>query len=204
MDCWKKPSFRPILIAVGEIKCYISYIRSPSFFFAQLTGAEEELDALAHRISCSVKELCGDSLTITSVGMPCLARYSQDGQWYRAEVTEVDQLSRGVTVRFVDYGNVESITEPQTGLKQINDDLLLTPAQAVLCCLQGEDAEIPMWSSTARERFNEFLDESLFLAFSETSPKHVHTPSSAFSGIYAVKAGTSASNLDLSTVLGES
>ena len=85
----EKSSFRSVPIAEGETKkCYISYIESPSFFFAQPTGAEEELDALAEQINRYVAEKTGSSLTVISPRKPCLAKYSQDGKWYDKGKTE--------------------------------------------------------------------------------------------------------------------
>ena len=43
------------------------------------------------------------------VGEPCIARYAEDGEWYRAVVIETDDEERLGKVRFVDYGNDSSV-----------------------------------------------------------------------------------------------
>ena len=58
-------------------------------------------------------------------------------QRYRAEIIDVDGSSK-VRVRFVDYGNEDLIAEPQTCLKQMDEIFLRTPAQSILCYLQGK------------------------------------------------------------------
>ena len=45
-----------------------------------------------------------------SVGDVYLAKYSGDGNWYRAQVTEVDKSVGVVKVFFIDFGNTETVT----------------------------------------------------------------------------------------------
>jgi len=42
------------------------------------------------------------------VGLPCVAKFSADGKWYRATVVDLES-SGLVTVLYVDYGNSESL-----------------------------------------------------------------------------------------------
>ena len=45
---------------------------------------------------------------LSDTDLPCAAKYSADGKWYRAKV--VDLKSSGLaTVVYVDYGNTESL-----------------------------------------------------------------------------------------------
>ena len=42
------------------------------------------------------------------VGLPCVARFSDDRRFYRAQILEIDGVS--VRVLFVDYGNEDQVT----------------------------------------------------------------------------------------------
>ena len=67
------------------------------------------------------------------VGSLCCAKFPQDSQWYRAEVTEV----KGDTVKvfFIDYGNSESV--PISCLSACPSQFALLPVAAVRCSLSG-------------------------------------------------------------------
>lgn len=51
-----------------------------------------------------------------SVGDKCMAVWSQDGQWYEAELEEVDMENGTAAVTFTGYGNAEVV--PLSSLKQ--------------------------------------------------------------------------------------
>ncbi|KAF5273087.1 hypothetical protein FQR65_LT04829 [Abscondita terminalis] len=45
------------------------------------------------------------------VGKPCIAKYSEDNTWYRAEIIDTNNIHAGlVNVWFVDYGNSENVS----------------------------------------------------------------------------------------------
>nr|CAD7193949.1 unnamed protein product [Timema douglasi] len=68
------------------------------------------------------------------VGMPCCALYSEDNQWYRAQILSITPHS--VNVHYIDYGNTDSIQYSM--LKEISPSLVeILGAQAVRCCLKG-------------------------------------------------------------------
>ena len=50
-----------------------------------------------------------DGDTMWKVGNRCIAKWEEDGVWYRAEVKEVQQ--NRVLVLFIDYGNSATVSE---------------------------------------------------------------------------------------------
>lgn len=56
--------------------------------------------------------------------MAVAARYSIDGNWYRAKITCLPE-SRMVTVYYVDYGNSETLLWDQ--LRVLDQSLIKTP-----------------------------------------------------------------------------
>lgn len=61
--------------------------------------------------------------------MVCVAQYSADNLWYRAEVIRLPGR-RQVEIKYVDFGNTEMISHYK--LKKILDMFLVLPAQVIL------------------------------------------------------------------------
>ncbi|KAF5295115.1 hypothetical protein FQA39_LY13266 [Lamprigera yunnana] len=60
------------------------------------------------------------------VGKPCIAKFSEDGSWYRAEVIDLTLLDTGfVGVWFVDYGNSENV--PSNNIRSLHPNWLRLP-----------------------------------------------------------------------------
>lgn len=99
-------------------------------FFVQLVGEA--------RASWVADQLAGmdldDSPTPTNplkAGDTCIARFSADGQWYRAVVEKVyasDPVAPQYDVYFVDYGNRDRVTK--AGMRPVPADLAAVPPQA--------------------------------------------------------------------------
>ena len=68
------------------------------------------------------------------VGELCLAKFSEDNSWYRAEVIKLLE-SDLVLVRFVDFGNIETVKP--SSLLPINKDLFNLPLITFRCALYG-------------------------------------------------------------------
>lgn len=67
-------------------------------------------------------------LKITFTGMPCVAKYSGDGKWYRARIEDLPGKQK-VDVQYVDFGNEERLWYNQ--ICKITDDFLKLPAQVI-------------------------------------------------------------------------
>uniref|UniRef100_A0A8C0BPR0 Tudor domain containing 6 n=1 Tax=Buteo japonicus TaxID=224669 RepID=A0A8C0BPR0_9AVES len=91
-------------------------------------------------------------------GNICLAKYSQDGKFYRAKVSSVK--GDKVVVRHVDYGSEESVSMEM--VRQIPCELLKVPNQAFACCLSGFNSSEGSWLSEAKEKFYD-MTEGLLL-----------------------------------------
>ncbi|KAM4636974.1 tudor domain-containing protein 1 [Discoglossus pictus] len=82
-----------------------------------------------------------------SVGDACCAKFSEDGQWYRAVVLDTSDSS--VTVAYADYGNIERL--PISSLLPIKESFLQPPVQVVLCSLADVAPVSDKWSTAATE-----------------------------------------------------
>lgn len=114
-------------------KVYITAVESPESFYCQISGSEEKLTSLMGKISAIYDSMPADELKINtiSVGDVCCAQFSEDNQWYRAIVENVNASE--LTVRFIDYGNLETLNIDRT--KVLNDNFFGDPPLAIKCCL---------------------------------------------------------------------
>lgn len=73
-------------------------------------------------------------LTQPHLGQMCVAKYSDDNQWYRALVKDVGDDLKNVRVFFIDYGN-EEIVPVNGNLLILNEKFRQHPPMAIRCCL---------------------------------------------------------------------
>ncbi|XP_055698419.1 maternal protein tudor isoform X2 [Phlebotomus papatasi] len=95
---------------------YVTHIVNPHEFYVQLEADTEAIDQLQESI-----QIVGESmpqLMDVKVGDLCLAKYSMDGNWYRAKI--LDSTEDITSVQFLDYGNMDVITDG-TLIREISD-----------------------------------------------------------------------------------
>lgn len=112
----------------GEFKGYMTHMNGQQSFYIQQSADTELID----KTQADVATECSDSrpLPAVRVGQACIAQYSGDGVWNRAQVLSID--SNGTCVQFVDYGNEEVV---RGNVLQISDTLVQVPPLALHCCL---------------------------------------------------------------------
>ncbi|XP_044145132.1 tudor domain-containing protein 6 [Bufo gargarizans] len=141
----------------ATVKVFASAADSPDCFWCQLSTAD--IDSLASQVQeageQSIKS--DDFIDSLKIGSPCNVVFSEDDNWYRAIVT---RLEAGlVTVRFIDYGNEDSVGRDQ--IKQLPDSLIQIPPQAFPCCLADFDMKAGTWSPEAKNYFYEKVTEDM-------------------------------------------
>ncbi|NXI61549.1 TDR15 protein, partial [Anseranas semipalmata] len=124
-------------IKIGsEEEVYITHIHSPSKFYCQLNRNTETIEALMRKVS-EISKMSNHAKYDTINMRICIARYFEDGLFYRALVFPVESTSY-LYADFVDFGNKHMVERDQ--LMPIPDsatDLIFTPMQAIKCCLSG-------------------------------------------------------------------
>lgn len=157
-------------LEVGNIvDVVVTHVESPSHFYCNLIQFSDHLAAVTNAIA--TKGVSASPLLHPEVGVYCLARYSVDGEWYRAHVISVS--GNHVMVQFVDYGNVENV--PMSDLKQLNDQQLCGVAmQAVKCGLAHmRPFRGSHWSAASCDfLIDTILDQTLIALVQELTPGH--------------------------------
>nr|DBA25695.1 TPA: hypothetical protein GDO54_010056 [Pyxicephalus adspersus] len=140
-----------------SVKVFASSVDGPDYFWCQLSTAE--VDSLAKQIQeAGVKSIQDDYFIATiEVGSPCNVMYSQDNNWYRAIITKME--ADIATVRFIDYGNMESVAKNQ--IRQLPKAFIIIPAQAFPCCLVGFNMGAGSWTSEGNDYFYQQITEDI-------------------------------------------
>lgn len=89
------------------------------------------------------------------VGRPCVVLFEEDDCYYRAIIKKTETESGDALVYFVDYGNI--VKENPLHIKEIKDDFLSLPAQAIECqlfCPNKND-----WSESESNQFADEINE---------------------------------------------
>lgn len=139
-------------------KVYVSAMESPGCFFCLVSGTEEKLSTLMSEISSVYDSLSEEELALSAinVGDVCCAQFSEDNQWYRAVVE--DNTNGALTVRFIDYGNTETL--PISRIKILKDAFFAEPPLAVKCSLLGIKPTVSeTWSDESATLFEELTSE---------------------------------------------
>ncbi|NWX19560.1 TDR15 protein, partial [Aegotheles bennettii] len=131
-------------IKIGsEEEVYITHIGSPSKFFCQLNRNTETVEALMEKVSI-LSKMPNNAKYDSDHPRLCIARYFEDGLFYRALAFPVESTSY-VYADFVDFGNKSMVERDQVmPIPDSATDLILTPMQAIKCCLSDlREADIP-------------------------------------------------------------
>ncbi|XP_055005163.1 tudor domain-containing 6 [Boleophthalmus pectinirostris] len=148
-----------------QLEVYISSITDAQSFWCQSadTGELEQISESVAKAGNSADPKNIDSL---SVGSPCIALFSEDQLWHRAEL--LNRIGDEVSLLFVDYGNTSQVKIGD--LREIPPQLIQTPLQAFLCELEGFDSSEGSWESSAADMFSALtVDQLLQLTVSKVT-----------------------------------
>lgn len=127
----------------------VPHVSDPSEFWIQTQNHASELDQLMDDIYYLYKD-SGHKYLVKSpaVGRYCAAK-SEDGDFYRALVTDVDDTQ--VKVFFVDYGNSEVVD--RSSIRILPEKFKMLPCLALKCTLSGVSPKDGVWSQSACDFF---------------------------------------------------
>lgn len=149
ISTYKKPDVSP----EQTQEVFASCIVGPFYFWCQFTSTEElnSISALAQEVGQSQGDL-SSSMSLDP-GSPCLALFSDDNQWYRAQV--MHRHDNKLHVVFIDYGN-EADVEVES-VRPLPRALLQSPPRAFLCSLGGFDESSGSWDDGVCDDFYHLL-----------------------------------------------
>ncbi|KAL0117558.1 hypothetical protein PUN28_010395 [Cardiocondyla obscurior] len=150
----------------------VSHVDSPSQFWLQRTDKISILNEKQDQLQLEVSNFMAID-GVPEEGTLCVAIYSFDDLWYRAEVLDADKDI--TTVRFIDYGNTDIINNANS-IRQMPDAWKNLGAFASKCRLDIIPVDTEDWSESTCERLKTLImsTESLqALLVADTVPKRV-------------------------------
>ena len=126
----------------------LSEVVSPSSLFIHIAphDVQDRLSSLHQELSAHCCQADKMDLKLLSVDQVCAARFSADRKWYRAVVTQT--TAEQVSVRFLDYGNEDVVTEGS--VCSLDKKFVSLPCQAVHCQLANvQSAKEGPWPADA-------------------------------------------------------
>ncbi|XP_071555768.1 protein tudor isoform X1 [Temnothorax nylanderi] len=157
----------------GRFDVCVSHVDSPSQFWLQRMDKIASLDEKQEQLQAEVIDFVAID-GIPEEGTLCVASYSIDDLWYRAEVLDADEDI--TTVRFIDYGNTDVIDNKASSVRQMPDAWKNLETFALKCRLDVIPVDTEDWSESTCERFRNLVtsEESLqALVVADTMPKRV-------------------------------
>ncbi|GLV40683.1 Tudor staphylococcal nuclease, partial [Carabus blaptoides fortunei] len=164
--------YKTIQISKGQkYNVIVSFITGCKKFFVQLKDHSQTLNNLMMILVTTCETTA--NLQEFAVGTPCVGFYSGDNQWYRTQIISVD--SNSVTVRYVDYGNEETVAPHY--LKTIDPAYVkLVPAQCEftmkVISKQANDTLLVDLLDSTGNNVAALLIETLAAQRSQISPLH--------------------------------
>lgn len=151
----------PTLPAVGGVaEVYLIHTTSTGDVYVQIeTETYKILQSLLEIARSRTAEILGEDAKIDLTRL-YLARFSEDGEWYRAAPRANVDPNGKVLMWFVDFGNYDQV--PTTSIRplEVNDKLTKIPHQALLCRLHNvPSTEGLQWTSRAGQRIIELIPE---------------------------------------------
>lgn len=134
---------------------YISHVDRPDSFYLHLDSISDDLSNFQQSL-----QLVGSSippLTDFRTGANCVAKYSVDDQWYRAQIIDTD--GRITSIRFTDYGNTDTITD--NALLKCGGSFESIQSFAIHCSLPIQPRNSREWSDEACTKIRDLSNDQL-------------------------------------------
>ncbi|KAK1894724.1 Tudor domain containing 6 [Dissostichus eleginoides] len=139
------------------VEVYASCIDGPHYFWCEY--AEEEQQKKVTRLAQEAG-LAQQDMTFPEIlgpGSPCLAWFSSDEHWYRAQVLR--RVEDKFDVLFIDYGNETDVDIKN--VRSVPQSLMEIDPQAFLCSLDGFDKSKGSWDDQVHDVFYNLLVDKL-------------------------------------------
>lgn len=157
-------SLKPLDIPFGrKTKWLVTHVDSSSgHVYCQLSepSISVKYERLYQDISaCSEQNNLPANVLNPYIGELCLALYTEDNNWYRSQVTEIDEPSKTAEVFFIDHGNTEIV--PFSSLRKLSQHFAELSPQAHECVLAHVEPVLKAerWSEKAIELIKELAIE---------------------------------------------
>ena len=152
-------TYPPPLPGGQRLQVLVTHVTSPADFFCQDLTRSERLGQLMDNLAAHCHKTVKPVPFAPSIGEACAAVFSEDGQWYRAEVVESGDDPSGKTlVQFVDYGNMELVDSAQ--IHPLQPEHVVLEAQAIWCSITTDFTKT--YSQSEKASFSAAVENEIF------------------------------------------
>lgn len=151
-----------------EQEVIITCVYSPFCFYAQLLSGDQEFKEFEMTMQGYIAELVNKSEAVyllePHIGQMCVAKFSEDGAWYRAVIKDLIPSMNQAVVFYTDYGNQDTVTLDSQSLIAIHDKFKDFPSAAFKCCLNGIrplEESVALSSNITMARLTDFVYETV-------------------------------------------
>lgn len=126
----------------GSFNGYLTFEVSQEEFYVQKTEDTDLIASVTDQVQAASNN---KPLSSPVVDQACIAKFSEDEAWYRAQITSISDSE--VMVLFVDFGNSSSVT--RSDILEISEELSRIPPLAVPCKLSSTapDQNLTEWAA---------------------------------------------------------
>lgn len=139
-----------------KLNVYVTAITDAQIFWCQ-SADSDELEQISESLAKAGDSADSVNLESLSLGSPCIALYSEDQLWYRAEVS--NKTEDEVSLFFVDYGDISQVK--LSNVRPITPEMIKNPVQAFLCELEGFDSSEGSWETSAEDELSALTVDQL-------------------------------------------
>ncbi|KAK8783773.1 hypothetical protein V5799_009861 [Amblyomma americanum] len=143
----------PSAMAVSREAGVVSHVDALNSFYVQFSNRLGDLDVLGDKLQEEMASGSAAAVEAPDSNTLYAALYTEDGLWYRARVEGPGEGGSGLRVRFVDYGNMQTV---ESVVPLGSEDLQVEPF-CVECQLAGINA---IDNTSALVKFKELALES--------------------------------------------
>ncbi|KAL7747929.1 hypothetical protein RI367_006676 [Sorochytrium milnesiophthora] len=109
--------------------CISEYVSASHFYVQPITSDTAKLSAMMRELTLHCRSGADGEASFTPKnGAVCAARFSEDGQWYRAKIRKINAADKTADVIYTDYGNSEVVS--LSALKALPATFTKLPQQA--------------------------------------------------------------------------
>ncbi|CAK1544922.1 unnamed protein product [Leptosia nina] len=148
-------SVEPISLPEGCTQVYISHIDSPGHFWLQMADKLTRIEEVQAELQADFESY--PDIECREMGTLCIAKYSADDQWYRAEILDAD--SDITTVRFIDYGNTDVLDNEPGLLKAIPEKFKEVERFAIKSSVNAVPTGTGQWSEPSSDYFTQLVGD---------------------------------------------
>ncbi|XP_063433954.1 uncharacterized protein LOC134715596 isoform X2 [Mytilus trossulus] len=130
----------------------VVYSNNPGEFWCQSLDQVPAFEEMSENMNKEYNSITGNDLNLDKpeIQMPCIAKFSEDEQWYRAEI--ISSKGDDLEVLFVDYGNTETVLK--SSAKSIKKQYYSMPVQGIKCSMNNLKPNGKSWSEKSNDDFS--------------------------------------------------